>query len=79
MIGQKIRHYEIREYLGRGAMGTVYRAYDEALDRDVAIKFLSTHAAPTPRDVERFHREARAAAGSGERGFQFGAGVEEVL
>ena len=44
-------------------MGTVYRAYDAALKRDVAIKVLSSSAAPTPREVERFHREARAAAG----------------
>ncbi|MCZ6635925.1 MAG: protein kinase [bacterium] len=64
MIGQKVKeHYEIQELIGRGAMGTIYRAYDEALDREVAIKFLSTDATPTHTDVERFYREARAAAG----------------
>ncbi len=63
MIGQKIQNYEVRELIGQGAMGTVYRAHDEALDRDVAIKFLATQAAPTPTEVERFYREAQAAAG----------------
>ena len=63
VIGQKIKQYEIRELIGRGAMGTVYRAYDRALDREVAIKFLSTEAASTPTEVERFYQEARAAAG----------------
>jgi len=63
VTGQKIKHYEVRELIGRGAMGAVYRAYDRALDREVAVKFLATEAAPTPAEMERFYREARAAAG----------------
>ena len=63
MIGQTIKHYEIKELIGRGAMGTVYRAYDKALDRDVAVKFLSSEIDRAPEEIERFFREARAAAG----------------
>jgi serine/threonine protein kinase len=35
--GTKLAHYEIRRLLGTGAMGTVYEANDEALDRSVAV------------------------------------------
>jgi len=63
VIGQKVKHYEIRGLIGQGAMGAVYRAYDGALDREVAVKFLSAGASPAPAEVERFYREARAAAG----------------
>jgi len=62
MTGKQIKHYEIRESIGRGAMGEVYRAYDAALDREVAIKVLSPMAAPKASDVDRFYQEARAAA-----------------
>ncbi len=63
MVGQKIKHYRIRNLIGRGAMGTVYRAHDEVLDRDVALKVLSTQAVSTQKAMERFYREARAVAG----------------
>ncbi len=53
--------YRVLDELGRGAMGTVYRALDVALHREVALKVLRWH--PTDTDGERrFLREARAAA-----------------
>lgn len=53
--------YAVREELGRGAMGIVYRAFDPQANREVAIKLL--HVGVTDSlDVERFRREAEAAA-----------------
>ncbi len=55
-------HYEIIEELGRGGMGVVYKGYEPALGRFVAIKELSPSLAHDPNLVERFLREARSMA-----------------
>ncbi len=55
-------HYEIVEELGRGGMGVVYKGYEPALGRYVAIKELSPSLAHDPNLVERFLREARSMA-----------------
>ena len=60
--GTRLAHYEVREVLGHGGMGTVYLAYDTALDRLVAVKVLRSEVAGDPDLVDRFVREARAAA-----------------
>ncbi len=57
----KIGKYEIREQLGRGGMGTVYRAYDPVMDREVAVKVILDLALDVPEIKERFYREARTA------------------
>lgn len=59
---ERIGHYRIVEELGRGGMGTVYRAHEESLNRSVAIKVLGEHLAHDPEYVKRFLREARSAA-----------------
>lgn len=58
-----IGHYELGPKIGRGGMGAVYQAYDRKLSRDVAIKFLKPDLTRDGTFVERFVREAQAAAG----------------
>ncbi len=58
----RIAGYRILEPLGRGSMGSVYRAVQVSLDRVVAIKVLSPHLALNPSFARRFEREAMAAA-----------------
>ena len=55
-------HYEIVSELGRGGMGVVYKGFEPALGRHVAIKELSPSLAHDPNLVERFLREARSMA-----------------
>ena len=62
MIGQRINSYTITARLGQGGMGVVYQACHETLERYVAIKFLAPQLATNTEFVERFLREARAAA-----------------
>ena len=60
--------YAVHEALGSGGMATVYRATDDVLGRDVAVKVLRPGAADDEALVARFRREARAAAGLGHPG-----------
>lgn len=57
-----IGRYEVRAALGTGGFAAVYRAYDPALDREVALKVLHAHLAGEPTVRERFLREGRALA-----------------
>ncbi len=59
---EKLGEYRIVREIGRGGMGVVYEAEQEALDRRVALKVLPHTALRSPRQIERFRREARAAA-----------------
>jgi Tol biopolymer transport system component len=59
--GQRVGPYTILGMLGAGGGGEVWRARDERLDRDVAIKFLLPHWSTNPERVQRFVAEARAA------------------
>lgn len=54
--------YRVTRRLARGGMATVYVAQDERLDRPVALKVMHPHLADSDAFVERFRREARAAA-----------------
>src|SRR2546421_13096935 len=54
--------FRLEERIGSGGMSTVYRAYDETLERWVAIKLMHTALSHDPLQLERFRREAPAAA-----------------
>ncbi len=62
MIGETLSHYRITSKLGAGGMGEVFRARDERLDRDVAIKVLPVEVAQDEDRLARFEREAKALA-----------------
>ena len=63
LIGRLIdQRYRVTRRLARGGMATVYVAQDERLERPVALKVMHPHLAESDAFVERFHREARAAA-----------------
>jgi serine/threonine protein kinase/Tol biopolymer transport system component len=62
VIGQTLGHYRVLQKIGAGGMGEVYRARDERLGRDVAIKVLPASFSSDPDRLRRFEQEARATA-----------------
>ncbi len=62
LVGSRLGKYDIRAEIGKGGMGMVYLGYDPLLDRKVAVKVLAPHLVWEAGFIERFLREARAAA-----------------
>jgi serine/threonine protein kinase/tetratricopeptide (TPR) repeat protein len=62
MIPPNLSHYRVLEKIGSGGMGLVYRAHDETLDRDVALKVLPTGMLSDEHARRRFRREALSLA-----------------
>ncbi len=60
LVGQKLGHYRFLERIGAGGMGEVYRAHDEHLDREVAIKVLSAGTLADENARRQFRNEALA-------------------
>ncbi len=62
LVGQTFGHYQLTELLGMGGMGAVYRAHQQSLNREIAIKVLEPSLAVDSSYQERFTREAQVAA-----------------
>jgi serine/threonine-protein kinase len=62
MIGRVVDHYQLAGVLGKGGIGTVYKARDLKLERDVAVKFLAPAIAGDAPQKARFVKEAKAAS-----------------
>ena len=62
MIGQNIGGYQINAHLGQGGMGNVFRATDNMLGREVALKMLHPQLTIQPQFLDRFKKEARVLA-----------------
>jgi len=62
MTGQLVGHYRVLEKIGAGGMGEVFRARDERLGREVALKLIRPASSDNPDHLRRFEQEARAAA-----------------
>src|SRR5438874_12294954 len=62
LVGQTLGHYVVLEQIGAGGMGVVYRAHDEQLDRDVALKTLPPGTLIDEATRNQFRKEALALA-----------------
>jgi Tol biopolymer transport system component len=62
MIGETISHYRLKEELGKGEIGVIYKAEDTRLGRFAAVRLLPIEEASDPLVAERFQREACAAS-----------------
>jgi len=77
VIGTTLGHYRIVDKIGEGGMGVVYRANDERLDRDVAIKVLPEAVAEDAQRLARFEREAKLLASLSHQNIATLYGLEE--
>jgi non-specific serine/threonine protein kinase len=76
--GSRVSHYRLIDKLGEGGMGVVWRAHDESLDREIAVKFLPEEFADDPERRARFEREAKAVAALNHPNIVTIYSVEEV-
>ena len=80
MIGQKIGDCTIKRVIGSGGMGTVYRATDTKLNRDVALKILPQQFASDSQRMSRVQRKAEVLAATRQRRWdRLGPGVQRQL
>jgi len=78
LVGRTVSHFEITGELGRGGMGTVYRATDVRLGREVALKVMPEFLSRDSEQLARFQREARVLAKLNHPGIGAIYDLEEV-
>ena len=79
-LGTELAGYRLEASIGRGGMGVVYRAYDLALERPVALKILAPELAADERFRDRFLRESRLAARLEDFGWpRYHAGIRSAI
>lgn len=78
MMPMQLAQFELRNLIGGGGMGTVYRAYDTILQREVAIKLMKPELASHPESLDSFLREARAGAALNHTNIVHIYGYEEI-
>ena len=78
MIGTTLAHYKVTAALGAGGMGEVWRAEDEKLGRQVALKVLPDEFAKDPERMARFEREAKVLASLNHPNIAHLYGLESV-
>jgi len=78
MIGTTLAHYKVTAALGVGGMGEVWRAEDEKLGREVALKVLPEEFAQDPERMARFEREAKVLASLNHPNIAHLYGLESV-
>src|SRR5580693_8343503 len=62
MMPMQLRQFELRSFIASGGMGTVYRAFDTVLEREVAVKVMEEELVNDQQALESFYREASACA-----------------
>ncbi len=74
----RLDHYTLTEIIGEGGMGTVWKARDTTLDRDVAIKVLPPEFSADPERLARFEREAKLLASISHPNIAVVHGLHEI-